>query len=125
MMKEEREKCPIETTLDVIGGKWKVLILWYLLEEEKRFSELERHLPHITQKMLAQQLRELEEDGLLVRTVFPVVPPKVEYALTSKGKSLSPILMDMLEWGNRHLIEIEYRDQASNLLCNTLSKQLG
>jgi DNA-binding HxlR family transcriptional regulator len=125
MMKEEREKCPIETTLDVIGGKWKVLILWYLLEEEKRFSELERHLPHITQNMRAQQLRELEEDGLLVRTVFPVVPPKVEYALTSKGKSLSPILMDMLEWGNRHLIEIEYRDQASNLLCNTLSKQLG
>ena len=96
------EKCPVETALDVLAGKWKILILWYLRAETKRFNELQKLMPRTTQKMLIQKLRELENDGLVNRKVYPVVPPKVEYSLTSYGESLKPILKSLYLWGEIH-----------------------
>jgi DNA-binding HxlR family transcriptional regulator len=93
--------CPVYTTLDAIGGRWKPLIVWFLLERTKRFSELQRDIPDATQKMLTQQLREMERAGLVHRKVFAEVPPRVEYNLTSMGKSLRSVLMEMSAWGER------------------------
>jgi DNA-binding HxlR family transcriptional regulator len=98
--KPDQEICPMVEAMKVIGGKWKLLIVYYLTERSKRFSELQRDLPDITSKMLTQQLRELEANSILKRTVYPVVPPKVEYALTAQGKKLLPIIDDLKEWGN-------------------------
>jgi DNA-binding HxlR family transcriptional regulator len=96
--------CEKELTLSVIGGKWKMLILWYLGKEgTKRFNELKSLMPGITQRMLVNQLRELEEDLIVHREVYPVVPPKVEYSLTEQGKSLMPILESMYEWGKNYM----------------------
>ena len=95
-------KCPVETALDVLAGKWKILILWYLRSEKKRFNELQKMLPRTTQKMLIQKLRELEEDGIVHREVYPVVPPKVEYSLTPYGETLKPILKKLYLWGEVH-----------------------
>ncbi|BAC14761.1 winged helix-turn-helix transcriptional regulator [Oceanobacillus iheyensis] len=92
--------CEKELTLAVIGGKWKMLILWYLGKEgTKRFNELKSLMPNITQRMLVNQLRELESDFIVHREVYPVVPPKVEYSLTERGKTLMPILEAMYDWG--------------------------
>ena len=99
----ERASCPVERTLEVIGGRWKVLILRELFSGVKRFGQLHRALYGITQKMLTQQLREMEEDGIVHREVYLQVPPKVEYSLTPLGESLKPILDSMHEWGIRHL----------------------
>lgn len=96
--------CPIEATLSLIGGKYKAIILWHLLNHTMRYSELHKKMPNATDKMLTQQLRELEKDGLITRTVYPVVPPKTEYSLTDFGKSLVPILNAMCDWGNDYLI---------------------
>ncbi|ALE51885.1 HxlR family transcriptional regulator [Candidatus Thioglobus autotrophicus] len=96
------EKCPVETSIDILAGKWKILILWYLLSETKRFNELQKLMPRITQKMLIQKLRELERDEIVHREVYPVVPPKVEYSLTLYGKSLKPILKALYLWGDIH-----------------------
>ena len=96
------DKCPVETSIDALAGKWKILILWYLRAEKKRFSELEKLLPHTTQKMLIQKLRELEEDGIVLREIYPVVPPKVEYSLTPYGETLKPILKQLYLWGEKH-----------------------
>ncbi|MGM0520324.1 MAG: winged helix-turn-helix transcriptional regulator [Campylobacterota bacterium] len=101
-MEQSIEKCPVETALDVLAGKWKILILWYLRNEKKRFSELQKLLPRTTQKMLIQKLRELEDDKIVHREVYPVVPPKVEYSLTEYGKSLKPILKQLYLWGEIH-----------------------
>ncbi|RKN61327.1 winged helix-turn-helix transcriptional regulator [Paenibacillus ginsengarvi] len=98
----EERKCPIETLIRVVGGKWKPLILWHLLDSTKRFNELEKLIPEVTQKMLAQHLRELENDRLVTRTIYPSVPPKVEYALSEYGKTLIPVLEVMCEWGDNH-----------------------
>ncbi|MBB6669764.1 winged helix-turn-helix transcriptional regulator [Cohnella nanjingensis] len=98
----EERKCPIETVIHVLGGKWKPTILWHLLDATRRFSELEKMIPEITQKMLAQHLRELEADGLVVRTVYPTVPPKVEYALSEYGITLVPVMQAMCNWGEVH-----------------------
>ncbi|AXH13674.1 winged helix-turn-helix transcriptional regulator [Malaciobacter mytili] len=98
----ENEKCPVETALDVIDGKWKILILWYLRRDTKRFNELQKLMPKITQKMLSTKLKELEDDGIILRVVYPVVPPKVEYSLTSYGMSLKPILKQLYLWGEEH-----------------------
>lgn len=98
----EARKCPIETVIQVVGGKWKPLILWHLLASGKRFSELEKLIPEVTQKMLAQHLRELESDRLVTRTIYPSVPPKVEYALSDYGKTLIPVLETMCQWGETH-----------------------
>ena len=92
--------CPVEASLSIIGGKYKAIILWHLMNGTLRYSELRRLLPQATPKMLTQQLRELERDGLITRTVYPVVPPKVEYALTERGESLFPILQAMYVWGS-------------------------
>ena len=92
-------RCPAEATLGVIGGRWKVPILWHLLEGTRRFSELRRALGNVTQKMLAQQLRELERDGVVSRKVYAEVPPKVEYSLTPRGRSLRPVVESMCKWG--------------------------
>lgn len=105
--------CPIESTLKVIGGKWKTLIIWHLSSETKRFSELKRELPLITQKMLTQQLRELEMDGVIHREVYPQVPPKVEYSLTDMGKSLEPVLSAMCEWGKEYASYVENNDSKA------------
>ncbi len=96
------DKCPVETAIDGLAGKWKILILWYLKDEKKRFNELQKLLPRTTQKMLIQKLRELEEDKLVHREVYPVVPPKVEYSLTEYGQSLKPILKQLYIWGDIH-----------------------
>jgi DNA-binding HxlR family transcriptional regulator len=99
----ERVSCPVERTLEVIGGRWKVLILRELFSGVKRFGQLHRALHGITQKMLTQQLREMEEDGIIHREVYLQVPPKVEYSLTPLGESLKPIIVSMHEWGIRHV----------------------
>lgn len=101
-MNECQSKSPVNVTLKVIGGKWKPLILWHLREEPKRFSALQRGMPGVTQKMLTQQLRELERDGLVDRKVYPEVPPKVEYKISDYGKTLEYILSAMAEWGSKH-----------------------
>lgn len=95
--------CPVSATLDLIGGKYKALILWHLSEKTLRFSELKKAIANATPKMLTQQLRELEEQGLITRKVYPVVPPKVEYSLTALGKSLMPVLVAMRDWGANYL----------------------
>ncbi|PFJ08954.1 MarR family transcriptional regulator [Bacillus cereus] len=94
---------PVEATLEVIGGKWKVVILCHLMKGTKRTSELKRLMPGITQKMLTQQLRELEVDGIIQRKVYNQVPPKVEYSLTDYGWSLESILDSLCIWGECHL----------------------
>ncbi len=96
---KKQVSCPVETTLKIIGGRWKVLILRELFVGIKRFNELQRSLPGITQKMLTQQLREMEKDGIIARQVYPVIPPKVEYSLTSLGETLKPLLEEMHNWG--------------------------
>ena len=99
-MKRDRPRaCPAEATIGVIGGRWKVPIVWHLFSGTKRFSELRRALPECTPKMLTQHLRQLEEDGVVVRKVYPQVPPKVEYSLTERGRSLKSVVGAMCRWG--------------------------
>jgi len=100
---ELTDHCPVEATLELIGGKYKALILWHLSEGTLRFSELKRVITNATSKMLTQQLRELEAQSLIRREVFPVVPPRVEYSLTDLGRSLMPILVAMRDWGAEYL----------------------
>ncbi|MBQ6832702.1 MAG: helix-turn-helix transcriptional regulator [Oscillospiraceae bacterium] len=95
--------CPVETTLNLIGGKYKALILWHLSEGTRRYNELQRAVPAATPRVLTNQLRELENQKLITRTVYPVVPPKVEYAMTDLGRSLMPILTAMRNWGAEYL----------------------
>jgi DNA-binding HxlR family transcriptional regulator len=94
-------RCPAEQTLLLIGGRWKVLILYHLGSGTCRFSELRRLLTTVTPKMLAQQLREMERDGIVSRKIYPQVPPKVEYSLTATGKSLKPVIAAMCRWGKQ------------------------
>ncbi|WP_088310349.1 winged helix-turn-helix transcriptional regulator [Novosphingobium sp. B 225] len=97
-------ECPMEATLDLIGGKWKGVILFRLLEGTKRFGELRRLLCKITQRSLTQQLRELEADGLVARRVYAEVPPRVEYSLTPRGVTLAPVLQALMQWGSDHAL---------------------
>ena len=94
--------CSVEATLAVVGGRWKAVILFHLLDGTKRFGELKRMIPGVAQRMLTNQLRELEEDGIITRKVYAQVPPKVDYSLTEYGKSLEPILLLMRDWGAEH-----------------------
>ena len=103
--------CPVSATLDLIGGKYKALILWHLAENKLRFSQLSKMIPKATPKMLTQQLREMETQNLIQRKVYPVVPPKVEYSLTELGMSLLPVLVAMRDWGSEYL-------QSHNLKSN-------
>ena len=93
------EDCPVKTTLDVIGGRWKPLVLYHLRSRPRRFNELRRRMLRVTQRMLTQHLRELEADGIVIRKVFEQVPPHVEYSLSAKGRTLLPILDAMADWG--------------------------
>lgn len=93
------EGCPVEAALELIGGKWKGVVLYRLLNGPVRFNELNRQVGNVTQRVLTKQLRELEADGLVLREVFPVVPPKVEYSLTDKGESLREIVLALRDWG--------------------------
>ena len=102
LTKEELPECPVATTVALIGSKWKLLIIRNLLERPWRFNELKKALEGISQKVLTDSLRSMEEDGLITRTVYPEVPPRVEYALSELGQSLKPILDSMLEWGNMY-----------------------
>ena len=102
-MMEIKDNCPVEATLDLIGGKYKALILWHLSDGTLRFSELRQRITKATPKMLTQQLRELETQDLIHREVYPVIPPKVEYSLTETGRSLMPILVAMRDWGAEYL----------------------
>ena len=99
---DEHFECPVKLTADIIGGKWKPLILFFLEGGTRRFSEIQRFIPAMTKKMLTQHLRELERDEIIRRKVYAEVPPKVEYSLTKHGESLKPILKAMSAWGNRH-----------------------
>ena len=92
----------VQATLSVLGGKWKILILWHLKDQTRRFGELKRLMPEITEKMLIQQLRELESHGIVTRVVYLEVPPKVEYSFTDYGKSLEPVLKVLCDWGEIH-----------------------
>ncbi|GAB1770584.1 winged helix-turn-helix transcriptional regulator [Priestia megaterium] len=94
--------CPVETTLKVIGGKWKGIILYHLIDGKKRFNEFRKLYPAITQRMLTLQLRELEKDGIVHREIYKEIPPKVEYSLTEFGRSLEPIILLMKDWGETH-----------------------
>jgi DNA-binding HxlR family transcriptional regulator len=102
MVMEKECFCPVTRTMAVIGGKWKPIILFCIRDETKRFSEIKKLIPGVTQKMLTQQLRELEEQGIIHREIHPVVPPKVEYSLTKYGCTLTPILDAMAQWGKNH-----------------------
>jgi DNA-binding HxlR family transcriptional regulator len=99
---DTRSNCAVEAALGVIGGRWKGVVVYWLLGGKLRFGELRRKLPNCTERMLTVQLRELEEDGLVTRTVHAEVPPRVEYELTAFGKSLEPILFALREWGERY-----------------------
>lgn len=97
--------CPVEATVQLIGGKYKAVILWHLRADILRFNQLQKLIPKATPKMLTQQLRELEHDKLITRTVYPVVPPKTEYSLTDFGRTIIPILDAMCSWGNDYLLD--------------------
>lgn len=96
------DKCGVETTIAVVGGKWKPMILYALLSGPRRFGELTRLIPEITQRMLTLHLRELEEDGVIAREIYKQVPPKVEYSLTPLGRTVEPILSFMQQWGEHY-----------------------
>ena len=108
-MAEKNVSCLVETTLAVVGGRWKVLILQQLFDGVKRFNALHRALSGITHKTLTQQLREMEADGVIARKVFAQIPPKVEYSLTLLGKTLKPVLTAMHKWAERHGDELKRR----------------
>ncbi|SFB21826.1 transcriptional regulator, HxlR family [Lentibacillus halodurans] len=111
----EPELCRVEDALGILVGKWKPIILLHLLKEgTQRFSELKRNVPGITQKMLTKQLRELEDEDIIERVVYPQVPPKVEYSITEYGKGLEPILAAMHEWGKQHVMHKKQKIKAEN-----------
>jgi DNA-binding HxlR family transcriptional regulator len=99
LIKGKEYHCAMDVTVHFIGGKWKTVILWYLRNGKKRFSELKKLIPNITEKMLSLELKSLEKDNIIRRKVFPVVPPKVEYSLTDFGKTLLPLLDEISKWG--------------------------
>jgi DNA-binding HxlR family transcriptional regulator len=105
------EGCPVETTLDVIGGKWKGILLYHLIDGKKRFNEFRKLYPGITQRMLTLQLRELEQDGVIHREVYKEIPPKVEYSLTEFGRTLEPIILLMKEWGEQNKDKLNKADK--------------
>jgi DNA-binding HxlR family transcriptional regulator len=106
-MNEDLEKkfnCPVEATISQIGGKYKAVILYHLLNNELlRFNQIQKQMPQATAKMLSRQLRELETDGLVHREVYPVVPPRTEYSLTERGKTLAPIINEIYDWGRAYM----------------------
>ena len=108
--KKEEYKCPLEATMEIIGGKYKGVIIGHLINKKLRYSELQRLVSHATPKMLIQQLKELEADGIISKKLYPVVPPKTEYSLTERGKTLIPAIIELNRWGMYYLKE-------ENILC--------
>jgi DNA-binding HxlR family transcriptional regulator len=104
IMAEKQQACPAETAITLLGSKWKLLILRELFKGMRRFGELSRSVPGISQKMLTQQLRQMEEDGLVSRKIYPEVPPRVEYSLTDIAMSLKPVLDAMHKWGTKYMM---------------------
>ena len=115
MNNHAKQICPVERSLEVIGGKWKIVIIFHLSSGKKRFNELRRLMPSVTQRMLTRQLRELEEHGILQRQIYAEIPPKVEYYLTELGISLNPVLDVLHEWGSEHyeIMGEKFRAQQS------------
>ena len=103
---EHEEKCPMAPIVDLFGGRWKTEILWRLEDGPIRFNQLRRLIQSVSQKMLAQQLRQLERDGLVCREHFPEIPPRVEYSITGLGKSLQPVFEKLGNWGIRHMEDV-------------------
>lgn len=99
----DKASCALERTLGMIVGKWKTILLWHLSGGKKRYGELKKLIPGVSEKMLIQSLRELEKDELVIRKVYPEVPPRVEYTLSKRGKSLSPLICALNTWGEKHL----------------------
>jgi DNA-binding HxlR family transcriptional regulator len=122
MMEKKKYNISVEAALEVIGGKWKCVILCHLMRGKKRTSELKRLMPSITQKMLIQQLRELEEDGVIHRIIYQQVPPKVEYKLSDYGHSLEDILHSLCDWGERHIVRV-YGDRDAMLEDSILNQK--
>ncbi|RRN74355.1 transcriptional regulator [Peribacillus simplex] len=122
-MQKKKYNISVEATLEVLGGKWKCVILCHLTHGKKRTSELKRLMPNITQKMLTQQLRELEKDEVINRIVYNQVPPKVEYELSEYGQSLESILSALCTWGETHITRV-YGDKFSVLEESVLNDQL-
>jgi len=120
-MEKKKDNISVEATLEVIGGKWKCVILCHLTHGKKRTSELKRLMPNITQKMLTQQLRELEDDGIINRIIYQQIPPKVEYELSEYGESLQSILDALCNWGERHITKV-YGDKTLMLEDSILNK---
>jgi DNA-binding HxlR family transcriptional regulator len=115
LLRGNKFNCAMDVTMNFIGGKWKTVVLWYLRKEKKRFGELKKHIPDITEKMLSLQLKTLEEDGLVKRTMFAEVPPRVEYEMTDFGRTLIPMLEEIALWG-RTLGEKEGELVASEMI---------
>lgn len=118
-----QNECPVALTIEVIGGKWKPMILYCLLDDTKRFGEIKRLLPEVTQRMLTLQLRQLEEDGIVQRTVYAETPPKVEYSLTEFGKTLEPVLLMMVTWGNKFVDQKAKRKMALKQIISALDQK--
>ena len=114
---------PVERALKVISGRWKAIILYHLFDGPKRLSELKRIMPEISQKMLIQQLREMEEHGIVHREIFRQVPPRVDYTATPLGLSLEPVLLALCDWGRRHAVELDDLDRLAD--CAAGSQQIG
>lgn len=112
MIDSTPKRCPVETTLGVIGGKWKGVIIYYLLDGTKRFNELRRIYPQVTHHTLTLQLRELEREGIISRKVYNQVPPKVEYSLTEFGRTLEPMILLMKEWGDLYEARAKETDRT-------------
>lgn len=121
---EKENKCPVAATLELIGGKYKSLILWHLSDGTMRYSDLRKRIAGATAKMLTQQLRELESDSLIHREVYPVIPPKVEYSLTALGKSLLPILVTMRDWGADYLKTKNLEPNCFMMGSNPVNQQI-
>lgn len=107
MEKNKMYTCPVDAAISIVGGKYKVVILYHLISGRLRFNELQKLIPNATPKMLTQQLRELEGSGLISRTVYPVVPPKTEYAMTEFGETLMPVLESLCKWGKTYIYNEE------------------
>jgi DNA-binding HxlR family transcriptional regulator len=117
-VEQKKIKCPAETTLKVIGGRWKIPLLYHLFQGVKRFSELQHAIDGISQKVLTQQLREMERDGIIHREVYAQVPPRVEYSLTALGESLKPVIDEMCRWG----IMFEHGELGQNSSADHLAE---
>ena len=124
-MNKRNYGCGLEAALDVVGGKWKVLVLWHLAPQPRRFGDLRRAVDGISEKMLIQQLREMESDGIVARKDFHEVPPRVEYSMTAFGVSLTEALRPLCDWGSKHMKRIEARKTRAETISSTDAARNG